>query len=236
MKVMVVTGASSGVGKAIAERFARDGWPVCALARSEDKLEALAEAHESVEAYPTDVSDAAQVKRTFAAILDRHPRVDALVNNAGVTNDEHFGEADFTVIDRVIDTNLKGAMYCTYAVLPSMMEHREGRIINVASTAGIPGEHIAPPAGTVRFADYGASKFGLVGFADFMARDLRHYNIQMTTLCPGGIDTPIRGDGDEDASKLMRPEEVAKLVEFILEQRPNTLYKQVVFFPMCEWH
>lgn len=242
METMVVTGASSGVGRALALHFAAKGMTVCALARREGKLRELQEQHpENIEPYPTDVSDASQVKDTFAAILAAHPQIDVLINNAGVLNRAQFGDEDFEVIDRVIDTNLKGTMYCTYAVLPAMMARGRGRIINISSTAGIPGEHIGPEAGIVRFGDYAASKFGVVGFGDLIARDLRHYGILLTTLCPGGIRTPIwEKDGENvyrgDPDDLMAPEEIADLVEFLLDQPDRTLYKTVVFFPTCEWH
>ena len=120
--IMVITGASTGVGKATSLHFAREGYSVCALARSAEKLERLAEEGSGkIFVYPTDVSDGGQVERVFAKILDEHGRIDVLVNNAGVTAGGQ--PIDFSTIDRIIDTNLKGTLYCTFAALPSMREN-----------------------------------------------------------------------------------------------------------------
>ena len=238
MSTMIITGATSGLGEAFVLRFAREGRSICAIARNETKLATLVDKYPGIiEAYPTDIADAKQVKRTFAAIHEKHAVIQVLINNAGVLNRTRFGEADWEIIDKVIDTNLKGTMYCTYAALPSMIARKEGTIINIASTAGIPGSRLVagPGRGTISLGDYGASKFGVVGFGDTLARDLLYYGIHLITLCPGGMDTPM-ARGREDASELTKPEEVAELVAFLLKQPKNTLYKQVVLFPTNEWH
>jgi len=241
-QVIVVTGASSGLGKALALSFASRGMTVCALARSEDKLKTMAEGQPNrIEPYPTDVSDAKQVKESFRAILRKHPAIDVLINNAGITHPARFGEEDFETIDRVIDTNLKGTMYCTYAVLPGMMARKKGRIINIASMAGVPGARNRATSSKVGFGDYGASKYGVVGFGDALAGDLLHHGILLTTLCPGGIDTPLwirngKSAYPGDTNKLIKPEEIADLVEFLLKQPASTLYKTLLFFPTVEWH
>lgn len=241
-QVIVVTGASSGLGKALALSFASRGMTVCALARSEDKLRTMAKEHPNrIEPYPTDVSDAKQVKETFKTILRKHRTIDVLINNAGVTHPARFGEEDFETIDRVIDTNLKGTMYCTYAVLPAMMARKKGRIINIASTAGIPGGRLRATSGVVSFGDYRASKYGVVGFGDALAGNLLQHGILLTTLCPGGIDTPLwirngKSTYPGDTDKLIKPEEIVDLVEFLLKQPDSTLYKALIFFPTVEWH
>jgi len=236
---MVITGASSGLGKCLAEHFASKGWTVCALARSRDRLKALEEAYPgNVFAYPTDVSDAKQVKASFAAIHQERGPVDVLINNAGIVpQDEVFGKDDFEVIDRTIDTNLKGTMYCTYAVLPSMLERKDGRIINIASRAGVVGgEGRADPDGPLNFGDYGASKFGVVGFGHHLGRRLLPRGILMTTLCPGGINTPVADAWGVDKNMLMQPEQIADLIEFLLKQEKNIFFKQMLFFAGFEWH
>jgi 3-oxoacyl-[acyl-carrier protein] reductase len=239
---MIVTGASSGLGEALTLRFAADGMKVCAVARSRDKLKQLAERYpDNIDVYPTDVSDAKQVKMSFAAILEKYPAIDVLINNASVLNHAKFGEVDFEIIDRVIDTNLKGTMYCTYAVLPSMMDCKAGRIINIASVAGLPGGRLPAPPGVVSFGDYHASKFGVVGFGDMIAQGLLQYGIHVITLCPGGINTPLwEKNGVNvypgDPNELIQPEEIGDLIAFLLEQPNSTLYKQLFFFPTNEWH
>ena len=110
-KVFVITGASSGVGKALAVRFASEGNTICALARSRDKPESLAGQYpDTVDIYPTDVSDANQVKHSFTAILEKHGAVDVLINNAGVHKTCNFDREDIESIDRIIDVNLKGTI------------------------------------------------------------------------------------------------------------------------------
>ena len=239
MNTMIITGASSGLGKCLAEHFAAEGWTVCAVARSSDKLKALAGAYPgNVFAYPADVSDAKQVKASFAAIEHDHGPVDVLINNAGIVpQDKVFGKDDFEVIDQTIDTNLKGTMYCTYAVLPSMLERKDGRIINIASRAGVVGgAGRADPDEPLDFGDYGASKFGVVGFGHHLGRRLLPRGILMTTLCPGGINTPVADAWDVDKSELMQPEQIADLIEFLLKQEKNIFFKQMLFFAGFEWH
>lgn len=239
MNTMIITGASSGLGKCLAEHFASKGWTVCAVARNRDKLKDLEEAYPgNIFAYPTDVSDAKQVKTSFAAIQKERGPVDALINNAGIVpQDREFGKDDFEVVDRTIDTNLKGTMYCTYAVLPSMLEQKDGRIINIASRAGVVGgEGRADPGGPLNFGDYGASKFGVVGFGHHLGRQLLPKGILMTTLCPGGINTPVADAWDVDKGKLMQPDQIADLIEFLLKQEKNIFFKQMLFFAGFEWH
>jgi len=114
---MVITGASSGVGRAAALRFAGEGYSVCALARSADKLDELAmEAAGKIVPYPTDVSDSKQVERTFTKILEDHGKIDVLVNNAGATSGGR--PVDVATIDRIIDTNLKGALFKNVIFVP----------------------------------------------------------------------------------------------------------------------
>jgi len=236
---MIVTGASSGLGKCLAEHFASQGWTVCAVARSRNRLEQLQKAYpENIFAYPTDVSDARQVKASFAAIQEERGPVAVLINDAGIVpQDTEFGKDDFEVIDKTIDTNLKGTMYCTYAVLPGMLERRDGRIINIASRAGVVGgAGRADPDGPLGFCDYGASKFGVVGFGHHMARQLLPRGILMTTLCPGGINTPVADAWNVDRDKLIQPEQVADLIDFLLLQEKNVFYKQMLFFAGFEWH
>lgn len=239
MQVMVITGASSGLGKALAKHFANREWTICAVARSEDKLKSLAETYPGkVYAYPADVSVAAQVKKTFALIEKTHGVIDILINNAGIVpQDKEFGKDDFVSIDATIDINLKGTMYCSYAVLPGMLERKDGRIINIASRAGVAGGYgPANPNDPLSFCDYAASKYGVVGFASRMGRQLLPRGILMTTLCPGGINTPVSDAWGVDKQKLMQPDQIVELIEFLLKQEKNIFYKQLLFFAAHEWH
>jgi len=229
-KTMVVTGASTGVGKAVSLHFAEKGYTVCALARSVDKLDALAtEKPGDIFAYPTDVTDGDQVEQTFAEILEDHGTIDVLVNNAGVTTGGR--PVDFAMIDRIIDTNLKGTMYCTFAALPAMREHGRGHIFNVASISGV---DISAQGGNGL---YTASKHGAVAFSEALGKMVRRDGILVTALCPGGIDTPLWNEEHpypHERNTMIRPEEVADLIAYILAQPRRTLFKNVIFVPVVE--
>ena len=241
MKKIIVTGASGGIGRCLTIGFARQGDRVYGIARGKERLAELSKQYpENIFAYPADVSDAQQVKKAFAEIQRDSGGVDVLINSAGVGNLYFLGQVDFEVIGKTIDTNLKGAMYCTYAVLSGMIERQYGYIINIASVAGIPGEHWAPPPGKIMLCDYAVSKYGLVGFANHIGKSLRHHNILTTTLCPGRIATELWGNVQrklpEEEKELVQPEEIFDLINFIINRQPRTLYKQVVFFSKDDWH
>ena len=230
---IVVTGASSGVGEVLVRRLAAQGKKVFAFARSEDRLHALEEQSEgAIVALPLDVRSPPQIAAAYERIEREFGPIDVLVNNAGVFQTHDFWTQDLEVIDRIIDINLKGALYCTRLVLPYMVERKRGRIINIASvsgTHGIPGQ-----------VAYGASKHGMVGFADALAQELLPHGVKVTTICPGGIDTPLwnveKNPYPSDAERLIKPEEVAELVEFVLTRPDSTVYKRLIFFPDGEWH
>jgi len=179
--------------------------------------------------YPIDVSDSKAVERTFAEILEEHGKIDVLVNNAGVTTGGR--PIDFAMIDRIIDTNLKGTLYCTFAALPSMRKNGGGHIVNVASIAGV---HISDKGGDGL---YGASKHGVVAFSEALGKMVRRDGVLVTALCPGGIDTPLWNDENPypyDKGMIIRPEEVADLIAYILAQPKRTLFKNVIFVPVVE--
>jgi short-subunit dehydrogenase len=231
-KTMVITGASSGVGYALSEHFSH-GYMVCAVARKSDRLDTLEKSVNSgLKAYPCDLRSLSEVKATFDRIAGDHGHIGVLINNAGVFELKPFREQDVETIDRIIDTNLKGAMYCTYFAMQSMIERKDGRIINIASVAGtwgMPGQVI-----------YCASKHGMVGFGDALAQELMEHGVVVNTLCPGGIDTPLWRSKDNpypgEMDRLMKPEELVDLVSFILKQPKTTLYKKIILFPTNEWH
>ena len=128
VKTVVITGASSGIGRAIVERLVGNGMTVCALARRVEKLKELEDAFPGkVYGYSVDVSDLEQVRATFARIRDERGGVDALINNAGILPATQLGRDDVASIHATIDINLKGTMFCTYEVVPGMVERRAGR-------------------------------------------------------------------------------------------------------------
>ncbi len=230
MPIMVITGASSGLGRVLTEYFASRSYTVCAVARRADKLQELVDAYpDAVKAYAADVAQVEQVQDVFAHIYEEHGSVDVLINNASVFSSCAFHEESLSTIDRLIDTNLKGTMYSTHAVLKAMVKQQHGHVINIASvsgTHGILGQGV-----------YGASKHGVVGFSDVIGQEVKEHGVHVCAICPGGIDTPLWNESNPYPGKredLIKPEELAELVGFVLDK--PTLYKKMIMFPMCEWH
>jgi len=241
MESMIVTGASSGVGRGLAEHFAAQGWHLYAVARNEQRLVELeARFPERITTHVCDISRADQVRRTFDAILEACPAPDVLVNNAGLVTKAYMEDDALDAIDAGIDINLKGTMYCTGAVVPAMRKAGKGFIINVASIAGLPGG--SPPRWTdaerTTYGTYGVAKAGMIHFSERLASQLIRQGVRVTCLCPGGIDTPLwakQGGYPDPAAKLISVEDMKDLVQFLIEQPENVLYKCVTLFPTNEW-
>lgn len=181
--VVIVTGASSGIGAATAKEFARHGAQVVLAARRVDELAAQASAITGAGnralAIPTDITNEMQVTRLIEQTLEQFGRVDVLVNNAGIGQTKPFYKQSIEYINRSLDTNLRGAILATHAVLPGMLERRHGAIISVASVAG----HIAiDPL-------YSGTKYGLRGFSLSLYRQLSRRGISVSLVSPGFINT-----------------------------------------------
>ena len=230
---LLITGATRGVGEALSLRFAEQGRKVFALARTQEQLDSLVERGGSgVVPFAVDISDCAAVEATITEIESHHGGIDVLINNAGIVQNIEFAEQDIEVMERILDVNLKGTLYCTRLTVPHMIARQRGRILNISSVAGvrgIPGQ-----------AAYCASKHGMNGFADALAQELIPHNIGVATICPGGIDTPLwdkeKNPYPGDIDKTIRPSEIVDMVEFLLTQPPGTMYKRIVVFPTNEWH
>lgn len=233
MKNVVITGASSGVGESIALRLSSTGMKVFAWARNQNKLDALlAKSNGNIIPMAIDITVAEQIETAYAHIEADYGPIEVLINNAATFQMCDYVTQDLEMIDRIIDTNLKGTLYCTRFLLPYLLQRRSGRIINIASVAGT--------RGIAQQAAYCACKHGIVGFADALGQELLPKGILVTTLCPGGIDTPLWRSGENlypgNLDEVMKPEEVAELIEFLLRQPRRTLYKKLIFFPTNEWH
>ena len=228
----VVTGGGRGIGAAIADELARLGASVALLGRSLEELEAKARQireRNPVRAIPIrcDVADEASVAEAFAAVRGQMGDPEVLVNNAGQSAGIAFAGTTREVWDRMIAVNLTGTFLCTREVVPAMVEARSGRIINVASTAGLKGySHTAA---------YCAAKHGVVGLTRALAMETAKQGITVNAVCPGYTDTDMAraaienlvraGRSEEDAMKaitrvmpigrLIRPEEVASAVGWL---------------------
>jgi 3-oxoacyl-[acyl-carrier protein] reductase len=219
-RVALVTGASRGIGRAIAGALARKGATVIAAARGRNAAEAVAEitaAGGRAEAVALDVTDPAAVETAVNAALGRHGRLDILVNNAGIARDQLVLRMKRDDWDAVLGTNLTAAYTCVQAVLKPMIKQRAGRIINVTSVVGQAGN-----AGQV---NYAASKAGLIGMTKALALEVASRNITVNAVAPGLIDTDmtraISAGAHEDwaaripLKRLGTPDDVASAVLFL---------------------
>jgi 3-oxoacyl-[acyl-carrier protein] reductase len=219
-QIAVVTGAGRGIGRAIAIELGKLGANVVLAARSRSELEQTAQiigAQASV--VPTDVRQRDELERLF------EQPVDILVNAAGLGI---FGPvADFTDEDfeTVINTNLRGIFFACRFVLPSMIERKRGHIINVASIAG--------KVGSANRAVYCASKFGVVGFTESLAEEVRQHGIRVSVICPGSTDTSFSSSETHGKSRerMLRPEDVAHAVRMIVTQEPNSFISEIIMRP-----
>src|SRR5271170_193121 len=233
-KVALVTGASRGLGKAIALALAAEGASIAAVARSEealkDTLEAVRAAGATAEPFALDVSDSAAAEAVVEKVAARFGHVDVLVNNAGVTRDGLLMRMTAEAWDAVINTNLKGAFNLTKPVGRLMVKQRAGRIINISSVIGLMGN-----AGQ---ANYAASKAGLIGFSKSVAREFASRNITCNVVCPGFIETDMtRGLGEDLRKKLLekiplarlgQPDDVAGVVAFLASPAANYITGQIL--------
>ncbi len=198
-RVAIVTGASQGIGRDCALALAEHGADVALLARTREKLEAVAEEIRRLGrralALPTDVTEAEQVKIAVARALEEWGRIDILVNNAGITRDALLLRMKREDWDLVLQTNLTSVFLCCQAVLPTMLRARYGRIINITSVMG--------QMGNVGVSNYAASKAGIIGFTKALAREVASRNITVNAVAPGFIDTDMTRALSEEVRRQM---------------------------------
>lgn len=233
-KVSLVTGASRGIGRAVASRLARRGATVVLGARDEKLLgEAVAEIEDEggrAVAVRLDVTDRACVEKVIANVLEEHGGVDHLVNNAGITRDGLLLRMKDDDWGQVLATNLTGVFLCTQAVLRSMLKRRSGRIVNLTSVVGV--------TGNVGQANYAASKAGILGFTKSVAREVASRGITVNAVAPGFVDTDMTRSMTDKARDAMKaaiplgrmgaPEDVAGAVEFLLSEAAGYITGQIL--------
>jgi 3-oxoacyl-[acyl-carrier protein] reductase len=193
-KIAIVTGASQGIGKTTAELFSKSGAHVVCIARNEEKIKNLASTisknGHSASYNPCDISDGDLFQNTIKSVINDYGKIDILINNAGITRDSLVLRMKNNQWDDVLNTNLKGAFYATKSVLRSMMKNKYGRIINITSIVGLQGN-----SGQ---SNYSASKAGLIGFSQSVAKEVASRGITINCIAPGWIETEMTNDLSQD--------------------------------------
>ena len=222
MNKVVITGATGGVGNSLTKHFLEKNWEVAALVRDKNKL---FESHsDNLKCIEVDIKNFESVKKAFGKINN----IDLLINNASVFISKEFKNCNEGDINNIIDTNLKGTMYCTLEALKVM---KKGRIINISSVSGLHGIE--------NQSIYSASKFGLMGFSDSLAQETTRKNILISNICPGGINTPLWNENNKypgNVNDIIQSDDITKCVEFIYNLPDNMVLKNITTFPKCEWH
>ena len=233
-KIALVTGASQGIGEAIAKQLAAQGATVVCAARTLRNLQVVADAIASAggksDVVVADLSDTASVKAAVATTVERHGAIHILVNNAGITRDKLLIQMKEEDWDAVLDTNLKGAWAAMQAATRPMMKQRWGRIINIASVVaqmGNPGQ-----------ANYVAAKAGLIGLTKSVARELASRSITANAVTPGYIETPMTAGLSDEAkaeftrqiplARLGTPADIAAAVLFLASEEASYITGQVL--------
>ena len=229
-KIALVTGASRGIGKAIALAFAGEGAALLLASRSAEALAEVAESAAEVSraeaiAVTADVSDERQVEALFARVREDFGRLDLLVNNAGAFDGGPLDELSAEAWDRVINTNLRGPFLCTRAALRLMKPAKSGRIINIGSIAG---QRVRPNS-----APYAASKHGLWGLTQATALEGREYGVTCCALHPGNVAVERRqaSGKTEDDEPMMSPESVAEVALLMATLPPHVEMLEAIVLP-----
>jgi NAD(P)-dependent dehydrogenase (short-subunit alcohol dehydrogenase family) len=233
-QVAVVTGAGSGVGRAIAVQLAALGWKVALIGRHANTLEetiaSIAEGAERMRAFPCDVSDSSAVQKMAKDVLAAFGTIDVLANSAG-TNIAKRALADLTndAFDQVVKVNLNGAFYCVREFLPVMRAKKSGTIVNIISDAGLRTNPVSGAA-------YVASKFGLTGLSDTINMEERKNGIRATAIFPGDINTPLLDRRPvpppvEARQKMLQPEDVAACALLAITLPPRAIVEHLVVRP-----
>jgi len=235
-RVIVVTGGSKGIGRATVLKFAEES-PKLVIVHYDstedaitETLSLLREKDVEAEAYKVDVGSYSQVEALFSDILNKHGKVDVLINNAGITRDRLLVRMTEEDWDRLLEVNLKSVFNCSYFAAKAMMKERSGCIVNLASVVG--------QIGNIGQCNYAASKAGIMGFTKSLARELAPRGIRVNAVAPGFIDTEMTQVLPEKVKEMFlasipmgrmgRPEEVAEVIVWLCSDKSSYLTGQVI--------
>ena len=235
-RVVVITGGSKGIGRAIALKFAEEKADIVIFhydpddSNAEQTLQMLKDRGVNAKSFKVDVSNKEAVDSAFEKVFSEFKKVDVLINNAGITKDTLLVRMNEKDWDMVLDVNLKGVYNCTHAVLRSMMKQRRGWIVNISSVVG--------QVGNVGQANYAASKAGIMGFTKSVAKEVAMRGIMVNAVAPGFIDTEMTAKIPEKVreeflkqipmGRLGSPEEVAEVVYWLCSKSASYVTGQVI--------
>jgi NAD(P)-dependent dehydrogenase (short-subunit alcohol dehydrogenase family) len=230
-RAAIVTGASSGIGLAIARMLGQEGYGLTVAARRQEKLEAAVEGLRAdgfeVESLAANLSEEAEIKKVVDAHRERYGRLDVLVNNAGVGVGASVGDIVTKRLDMQLDINLRSIILfyreCLTLLREAATEHKSALVVNTSSISGKRGE--------AWLSVYSAAKHGVVGWTEAMNKELGSEGIKSTALCPAFVDTPMTDFVKEHvpAEEMIRPEDIADAVRYLLRVSPACVIPEMMF-------
>src|SRR3954471_22858344 len=230
-RAALVTGGSSGIGLAIARAVGEDGYSLTVSARRPDKLTAAVDRVRAddieAEAVPANFASEDDIKRVVEAHRSKHGRLDVLINNAGVGIGSAIADAETKKLDMQLDVNLRGVYLTLRECIPMLKEagaeHGKALVVNTASIAGVQGQ--------AWLAAYSATKAGVIGLSQAAHGELAGDGVQVTAFAPGFVDTPMTDwtKGQIDAADMIRPEDIAEAVRFLLRTSPACIVPEMRF-------
>lgn len=229
-RVIWITGASTGIGKEIANEFSRAGHIVVVSARRKSRLVRIVSeikyADREASAFVCNVMSERSIQITGKRIREKYGTIDLLINNAGVTVFKSFMETKTFDYDNVLDTNLRGAFLCIKSVLPQMIKNKKGHIINILS--------VAANSSFENSSVYAASKAGLLAMSNSLREEVRRYNIKVSNILPGAVETPMWDSKTRQRykSRMMSPADIAKIVLQVYQQPRKVLIEDVIVRPV----
>ncbi len=220
---IVITGASRGIGKAIAEKFAHENHNVIVCSRDEQKLNALKKLYPTILTFACDVSKKEEIQKFGDFILSAFDTIDVLINNAGIFFPGKIMEEEDGVLEKTIDTNLYSAYYMTRKLIPQFKKQKAGTIFNMCSVASLKAYENG--------GSYSISKFALLGFSKTLREELKEYNIKVTSIIPGATLTDSWSGTSFPESRFSKPEDIAALIYTITQLSEFSVVEDLVIRP-----